>query len=209
MYIKWFVETKIMPNIKDIKNEIPNMFTINNFRNIGEHVLNHILEVKKHYSSYYEWLNKLYPEWNLTENDFKLHVACDGKTLCDSFEEKILFNHIYSDLGIKTIVGIGKSRKEGLVNLKENERYFPDFIIEGYDKKIYIEYYGLYTKNSSNHAILNSYRNKTNRKNCFYYSSNDYYFIDIYPSDLKNNFNGVDEKLTSFFMNKLGLKLAI
>ena len=48
--------------------------------------------------------------------------------------------------------------------------------------------------------MIQNYVKKTKIKNQYYRLRDDIYFIDLYPSDLKNNLQGVREKLTSFFM---------
>ena len=56
--------------------------------------------------------------------------------------------------------------------------------------------------------MIIKYIEKTKRKNEFYKSQEDIYFIDIYPDDLKNNFRGVKNKLTSFFMYNFNMNIS-
>ena len=64
-------------------------------------------------------------------------------------------------------------RNQKYYNEKYNERYIPDFQINYFNKIIIIEYFK---------------------------SLKDVIFIDLYPNDLKNNFQGVNDKLVPFIM---------
>ena len=81
-------------------------------------------------------------------------------------------------------------------NKEFNESYIPDFIIK--DKNIIIEYFGLYV--DKNHEFIENYKRKTHRKIKYFINIEGYEFIDLYPDDLKNDFEGVRKKLTPFIM---------
>jgi len=96
-------------------------------------------------------------------------------------------------------------RKNGyyFYNNKYDEHYIPDYVV---NKNIIIEYYGWFLPSFKNKRIL-QYIEKTHRKNEYYKSNPDIYFIDLYPNDLKNNFKGVRNKLTSFFMDNFSIDI--
>ena len=77
----------------------------------------------------------------------------------------------------------------------------PDFVIDNYKdielvKPIIIEYYGLYLKNYQGElTMFKNYQDKIVLKNNYYKSRDDIIFIDLYPYDLKNNCEGVKNKL--------------
>ena len=140
-----------------------------------------------------------------------IHIGCDNKTKLDSYQEKILFDYIYTNFKKINIKAIGLNRNNKFYNEKYNENYIPDFLISKYNKNklikpIIIEYYGMYSENPSN-QLFKDYKEKTQRKNEYYKSNPDIYFIDLYPTDIKNNFEGVREKLISFFMSNFNINL--
>ena len=179
-------------------------------RKINYHKLNACIQLYHHYSSYYEWLSILYPEWGLTERDFKLKIAKDGVKL-NSMEELYIYEFIKYCLNID-IKAIGLSKQDKFYNEKYNENYLPDFKISKYkniklNKTIIIEYYGYYIL-WDNCNMIKEYKERTHRKNEYYKSNPDIHFIDLYPTDLKNNFEGVRNKLTSFFMDNFNIDIA-
>jgi len=194
--------------MRNIKQQIPSFFTFKNIRLLGYSKLACCITENKQYSSFYEWLNKLHPEWNLTSDDFKEHIAFDGSKL-NSNEEVLIYTFMkkYFNLNIKAI-GLNKSKYK-FHNIISNENYIPDFFIKHNDKIIIIEYFGLFDDNCKdlNNSMFKNYYYKTLRKVEYYKSNPDIYFIDLYPTDLKNNFEGVRKKLTSFFMSNFNINL--
>jgi len=197
-YMRWFVENEV--KIVDAKNEVSRIFTVSSLRSINNHILNYLLLSMKWYSSYYEWLNKLYPEWELTTDHFKQNIAKDGETL-DSMEELKVYEFIKCDLLFDIKTTNNTSSKDKFYNLDEKENYVPDFISKFINPeiKLIIEYFGFWKDNPDNHIFI-EYHDKTLRKIKFFNSLDDYKFIGLFPSDLKNNFQGVREKLTSFLL---------
>ena len=164
----------------------------------------------KYYKSYhlYKWACEAFPEckdyWK--ESDFgNIYIGCDGIQRLNSIKEKYVFDFIYDNLNIKSIKAVGlrtKKYKFSVGNSNNIDKfYYPDFIIDEikFNKLIVLEYYGLYNTNKPS-GFIQAYIDKTHRKNEYYKSRDDIYFIDLYPDDLKNNFEGVRNKLTSFFM---------
>jgi hypothetical protein len=158
----------------------------------------------KHYAKYYNDIT-----WDNILKDigidykFKYNLNCLNEKM-SSQEEVSVFNFIYLNLNIKDVKNIGTRRSKKFYNEKYDENYCPDFIItklgdKKFKKPIIIEYYGLFTPRNKN-ELIQKYVEKAYRKNEYYKSRDDIYFIDLYPDDLKNNMQGVREKLTSFLM---------
>lgn len=135
------------------------------------------------------------------------YYSNDGVTKLKSVEERDIFDFIKDNFN----VDITLSNRKKFKNDKHNERYIPDYIVHSINgiklnKKLIIEYYGLYNLINPS-GFIQEYIDKTHRKNEYYKSNSDIYFIDLYPADLKNNFEGVRNKLTSFFMEKFNVNL--
>jgi len=200
-YLKWFIKEKLgVDNIMEFKSEIPKIFTVSELRKINEHVLNSIIHIKKYYTSYYEWFSILFPELNLCPDDFKEHISRDNKRL-NSLEELKVYEVMKYDLGINVTSTYGKNKLYTYHNELENENYVPDFIIKKLkDKVLIVEYFGLYKENNT-HKIFVNYANKTKRKVAYFENNKDVYFIGLYPDDLKDDFAGVKNKITSFLIS--------
>ena len=91
----------------------------------------------------------------------------------------------------------GTAKNNKYINDKKGENYIPDFIIDLGNKKVIIEYFGLFRKKFTTH-IYKEYCEKAERKIEFFTSLDNVIFIAIYPEDIKDNFKGVSEKLASF-----------
>jgi len=203
-YIKYYIENIIgIENINNPKHDIPLYFTQNILTTLGFSSIIQCLRDSKQYDSYCAWLNSIYPEWKLENSDFKKHIALDGTKL-DSYEELMFYNYTNS-LEYISIIKCNRMIHK-FRNLKHEENYIPDFLIDKIndielDKPLYIEYYGMYTyKLYKNNKTGDDYRDKTHRKEEYYKNNPDIYYIGLFPSDLKNNFQGVREKLTSFLL---------
>lgn len=203
-FMLWFVENNIDLSNINIKTDIPNIFNREYMEEISNFKMNACISLYEHYNTYYEWINHLFPEWCLNPEDFKVHIAKDGVKL-NSREELLVYEFVKYNYDIN-IKSIGLNRKDKYFNEECNENYVPDFKVVDFLKPIIIEYYGLY-KPDNKSEYIQSYINKTHRKNKFYKSNPDIHFIDIYPPDLKNNFEGVRNKLTSFFMENFNLDI--
>ena len=177
---------------------------------------------KNFYTSTYKLLIDAYPQ--LQENKFiKANwnkIAYDG-TVCNSYEEVKVYEFIKVDLHLKYIQSIGMSRKgKYIYKLKDNKNGFttfiPDFVIEktiynnktvNFKKAIIIEYFGLNGKSNTKNSKFKDYDLKTKEKIEFYKSNDEIYFLDLYPEDLKNNFQGLKAKLESFFMSNFNIEI--
>lgn len=90
--------------------------------------------------------------------------------------------------------------------LSKKQKYIPDFISNYKNYKIIIEYFGLYKKQPKD-KIFVEYNKKTKDKIEYFNNLQGYYFISLFPSDLKNNFEGVRNKLMSFFVDNFNIDL--
>jgi len=206
-YLEYILNNKLKFNINKDKVYLSSIFNAKNLRELGLGTLIYILQTYNHYNNFYEWLNKLHPEWDIKIENFNKHISYDGVIL-DSNEEVSLYNYLNNELKLNITAN---KKKNKFYNKKNNENYLPDFYIKKLrnivlSKPFFIEYYGLFNiKNKSD--LIKNYVQKTYRKNEFYKSNKDIYFIDLYPYDLKNNFQGVREKLTSFFMKNFNIQI--
>jgi hypothetical protein len=148
---------------------------------------------------------KVYPSksWESCLNDLGLDVAFkkdrkisyDGNKL-DSFEEVLLYDFLHQQLNIK-VASIGRKRAgEYYYYDKDNEQHYaPDFVLKRKDKKdVIIEYFGMYT-NRRHHEVLIKYKEKTHQKIEYFNSRKDVVFLSLFSEDLKNNFQGVIDKI--------------
>lgn len=117
-------------------------------------------------------------------------------TRFDSMEEMAVYKYIKLNINSN----ITKYDGPAFYNDLYEERYFPDFILSlNNDKKVIVEYFGMYRESSSsNHSVIENYISKTHRKIEYFKSIKEYSFIDLYSEDLKNNYQGVSQKLASF-----------
>lgn len=163
---------------------------------------------KGKFKSYYEWACLAFPEYKdkWTENDFGMIVAKDDIIL-SSHEENNIYEFIKYDMCLKYIKFIGNERngkyRYSLKDMSDYKYTCPDFVIEyvdidnkkvKLDKPIIIEYYGYYKPDNLHHIFV-EYIKKMNVKNKFYNFRDDIMFVDLYPNDLKNNCEGVKNKI--------------
>lgn len=113
--------------------------------------------------------------------------------LFDSLEERNVYKYISENI----CSNIVKNKEIKFTNKKSNEGYVPDFIIYTTSKPIIVEYYGLYDE-KSNTDFIKEYISKSCRKNEFYNSLKDYFFIPLYKEDMKNNFTKLNKKIIDF-----------
>lgn len=186
--------------LEDLKISVPKTLCRANLSSLG---YSKFVTVRDEYYkdsiNFYEWAIESFPEYknDWSADDFGgVYVAFDG-TKCNSNEERILYEFIKNNL-TSNVIALGYKRDGEYVYklLEDNQdnKYCPDFAIEGYGKPIIIEYFGMYNY-SNNFDFAVEYNNKTHRKNKFYRGRSDIQYVDIYPSDLKDKFKGVLYKL--------------
>jgi hypothetical protein len=184
-YMKYVIEELIgLDNFTNFKNEIPSIFNYRTVRKLGYGILAYCINTYKHYDSFYQWLNKLYPEWNLTPEDFSENHGFDGIRL-NSSEEVSVYNLMKKDLSLDVkAIGLGKTFKFYDSNTKNN--YVPDFLINYKNRKIIVEYFGLYREKYGKSEILKNYYFKTHDKIKYFSNIDDYDFIYILHDEIKD-----------------------
>lgn len=187
--------------LKDLKNSIPKTLSRTSLSSLGYSKFATVRD--KYYKNsinFYEWAIETFPEykddWSM-ESFGKVYIAFDGAK-CNSNEERVLYEFIKNNL-TSNIIALGYERDGEYVyklpEYSQDNKYCPDFVIEGYGKPIIIEYFGMYNySNTFDFAI--EYNKKTHRKNIFFKRRDDIQYVDIYPSDLKDKFRGVLYKLS-------------
>lgn len=111
----------------------------------------------------------------------------DGAKL-DSISEVTIHSTLISN--IENVKKPTMNIRFDFINHEEHETYVPDWII---NDNIIVEYFGLYTTKTESEYI-DRYTKKANRKIKYYKSLQNYEFIDLYPSDLQNNYEGLIKK---------------
>jgi hypothetical protein len=209
--LKEFILYRMNGVIKNIYEDVPKYINLSNIENIFSK-LNKQID-KKRFSSYYEWCCLAFPEYKdkWTKQDFGHIISYDGIEF-DSYQEKDIYELIKNEEVLKYIKPTGKHKKGkytfDLGDDYEYERFCPDFVIEEINlkgnkrklqKPIIVEFYGMYVENH-NHKIYQNYYKKTLVKDEFYKNNKDIYYIGIFPDDIKNNYEGLKQKLEAFFM---------
>ena len=133
------------------------------------------------------------------------NIKCENKKVYnnitfDSYEERNVYKYIFENIS-NDIEKCSRSNDKYYLKDSVDNYYVPDFKIITNKKSIIIEYFGMYSLKNK-HKIFSKYKEKTKRKIDYFNSLEDVYFIALFPKDLKNNFEGVREKLTSFLMSK-------
>lgn len=208
--LREFILYRLNNVIIDIKEDVP--IYINRMCMLQLEPKLHKQIDKNRFKNYYEWCCLAFPEyakyWSL--KDFEECIAFDD-TKCDSKQELMVYEFLKRDMNIKYLKNIGKNRTGKYIfevnDISKYKKLCPDFIIE-YDnnrnklnKPIIIEYYGMYEENNKNERFI-IYKKKTNYKNKFYKSLKSIDFIALYPDDIKNNYNGIKEKI-KLYLNKI------
>lgn len=198
-------------DIKSYENEIPKYLNRSYF-DIHYPKFNKILSKRK-FKNYYEWACLAFPEYKnkWKPEDFNIICSFDG-FIFDSYEEKSVYEFLKKYYVTKDIIPIGRVRNgDYIFKDKNNKIYCPDFVINNITyknekihlkKPLIIEYYGLYEPNNNNKVIKN-YVKKTLKKENYYNSNKNIYYLGIYPQDLKNNFDqlikNIEEKIKNIF----------
>ncbi|WEG18491.1 hypothetical protein PQ478_08415 [Alkalihalophilus pseudofirmus] len=118
-------------------------------------------------------LGLIYPQYKFN----KQNISIDGTKLL-SKPEKLIHDYLITKYN-KVKRPTYKSRNL-FHNVKHNESYIPDWII---NDNIIVEYFGLMGDRGD---IWQEYQHKTKRKVEFYESLDKYHFIALYPEDINN-----------------------
>lgn len=139
--------------------------------------------------SIYTMANRLGLAKNYQFRNGNLNNKIEDEFLFDSQKEKEVYYYLKQYLPDIIKFNI---REHKYYNSNYNEYYLPDFHAD--NNKIVIEYYGLFDINS-NSDLIKKYTNKVLRKNDFFKNYIGITFLDLYPSDIENNFEGINNKL--------------
>ncbi|MEK4907329.1 hypothetical protein NSQ92_09170 [Niallia sp. FSL M8-0099] len=181
--MKQLIEEKLNISIYDIPNIISYPFLVNNFRKFSA-----ICDTYYH-SNIYAWINECYPDKFKLE-DFKNIIGRDG-TVLDSLQEKEIHDILITNNVNFKYYENKVANSYLFINQYENESYIPDWIINDF---IIVEYFGWYVTEKYKYNLIKKYIDKADRKIKYYNSLLDYQFIDLYPSDLQNNYEGLIKK---------------
>lgn len=162
-------------------SKLPDILNFNYLQENNE-TLNYIIRKGNPYKNLYEWVNDCFPNY-YKPRDFGKKKLINF----DSNEEKLVHEEL----------------KKFFPNILYNDRrninikldcMVPDWFIFTKSSVIIVEYFGLYHPNPSTQIELDYYKN-ANNKIKKYKKFKNYKFIFIYPSDLKNKFDSLHDKI--------------
>ena len=194
--------------IIDLKNDIPKYMNSSYVSQLYSKLNRHI--DKKRFNNYYQWCCFAFPEYanNWKYSDFESFVAYDN-VKCGSHQEMMVYEFIKRDLEFNYLINIGHERSGNYIYQLDNnykyKKFCPDFVLEYIDidnkkikinKPVIFEYFGMYDTNIKYEIFVN-YVEKTHCKIDFYESLDDIIFVDIYPEDIKNNYEGIKRKMSN------------
>ena len=202
------IKYRLCPNSNNLVSDIPRC--LNECFLKGTIFYKFVQVSKKCYKTqiFYKWACDAFPEyyklWN--ESDFSSAVVADDGSKMDSNEEVKCYEFMKNNY-LLIIKSTGQRRSMEYAFKFNDTHYIPDFIITHFNnlilrKPIIVEYFGLFTNKPSNKWI-SDYQDKIVSKNTFYNSLVDYLYLDIYPFDLKNNCDGIKNKLNNLLEKQL------
>lgn len=177
--LKQFIENDLNLHI----DKIPLYLTLENIRKHSNTIRN---VLRKYYNNnIYLWVNEIYPD-KFIEEDFNVIVL---RNVFDSIEENQIddilrqqfTNVIYNQRNTPNTIKIYKS--------------IPDWFIFTNNGVYVVEYFGISIDQKQYNKRISGYVQKTKNKIDKYKLANGYNFIYLYPDDLKNNYNGLYEKI--------------
>jgi hypothetical protein len=163
--------------------KVPLYITLTALRNNGANTMYNVC--KKYYKNLYEWINEIYPNV-FDPRDFDIHYirndfdSIDEAEIHDILKESFK-NVIYNPRNTDRTIVI-----DGMI---------PDWFIFTDIRCYIIEYFGLAVKRDTDNKRISEYQERTKYKIEKYNNIKDYGHVYIYPDDLKDNFNGLREKL--------------
>lgn len=177
--LKWFIEKDLKIPVSKIPLYVTK-YSLNQKASPLYHIIN------KYYGSLFEWVNECYPdEFNI--NDFEINPY---RSEFDSLEEAQV-----DDILRQNILNVIHNERNSKNTIKVNGM-IPDWIVFTDNNCYLVEYFGLHSngKIDSSHR-LQKYREKERVKIDKYKNMEGYKHLFIYPSDLKNNFEGLKNKI--------------
>lgn len=184
--LKDFIENVAQISIEDIPLNITSGFLHDNTPKL------HYVSIKYYKGNLFNWINEIYPNIFRYE-DFTENIGKDGTRL-DSRDEVKIHNLFLDCFNKVEHFENMNDKKNQLHNKNSNEYYVPDWIL---DENIIVEYFGLYAPHR-NTKFSKKYLLRTYKKIEFYNSyceQNEFIFVDLYPDDMKNNLQGIKDKL--------------
>jgi len=177
--LRFLVENDMKVQIE----KIPLYVTKSSLRSIAPSLWNYIVNNKN--GNIYEWFNELYPD-QFDETDFEIGRYRNN---FDSIEEEQVDGVLRENL--KNVI-YNYNNSDQVVSLKGKR---PDWFVLSENGVWIIEYLGMYIESQKNNEIISSYIESTHEKMKLYEELKSYSTIYLYPSDLKNGFEGVKNKI--------------
>lgn len=181
--MKYFVEKDLCIPIE----KIPLYVTKYSLKQKSNTLYNLLRRDNRIFKNLFEWIDACYPG-KFIRSDFDLNPY---RSRFDSLEEA----QVYEEL-IKITKGVIYNPRDD-ENRVEIMGMVPDFIIHTNNGCYLTEYFGLYSENTHNSDRLRNYMRKHSVKIEKYkeLESLGYKYLFIYPKDLKNNFEGLKNKV--------------
>lgn len=184
--LKELIENELNLSEKDIPKVITSLFIKFNYPKFS-------YPYKNYYNNWFLWVNEIYPN-KFKPKDFIENIGKDGTKLAS--REEVLIHDLLLD-NFQDIVYFENTNDNSvkLYDSECNQSYVPDWIL---DDKIIIEHFGLYAPDRPT-KFSQKYNLKTKNKIVFYAKyceeNSQYFFIPLYTEDLKNDLQGVKQKL--------------
>lgn len=184
--LKQLIEYRLKLSIEDIPKFISRTYFQFNYQKFMTPL------IKLYDGNIFKWINSIYPNI-FTCRDFG-YIECLDGTIVKSLTEQIIHNYLISKYKNVEYIENGKEN-EGIY---KDTKYIPDWIISDY---VIIEYFGLYKNNKTNIDKYDNYHSKTKEK-LKIANDSELSFVFLYESDLKNNLQGLKDKITRTLKSK-------
>jgi hypothetical protein len=179
MALKFLIETDLQIPI----DKIPLYLTLENIRKQSNTMRN---VLKKYYNNnIWLWVNELYPNY-FDEEDFNITVI---RHVFDSAEESLIHDILIGKF--KNVLYNQRNTKNTITILGMQ----PDWFIFTNNGVWIIEYFGISVEHNTYNKRTEDYKNKTLSKIERYKELEWLRTVYVYPEDLKNNFEGLNDKL--------------
>ena len=159
--------------------------------------------MRKHSNTLYTLLNKYYDgkisSWanECYPNEFKEDEFCinNAREYYDSIEEKEIDKILKDNINNGMVLYVGSDNRKFILK----EKVHPDWVIVKDNKTVIVEYWGMYNNTRVGNIVTDQYMQLYNKKVEIYKNSIrddiQYYYLFLYPEDLKNNNKGILDKL--------------
>jgi hypothetical protein len=147
--------------------------------------LYYILYNKRFHNNLFEWVNDIYPG-KFNEGEFYIDMI---RNRFDSLEEELIYNLLKKSFD--NII----YNKRNVDNTITFDGMVPDYLIFTEKECVIGEYFGMYVPERADKSRrIDDYVNKTNKK-IEKYKSIQYKKIFFYPEDVKNDMEGIKNKI--------------